>query len=483
VLQHYLEDEIERRSIPDPITPSDFLDLLTASGISLPSDRAFLNRIAQVACERYNARRIDRDAPALIIVPAPLTEQQAGQLLGDRLNYVMVFGAEVIYFQDTVHAVAVDGYSSGGVNVLGAHTDWVSSDGGSIKRCLAVDATGLVKEIAFEKPVPIHIVQILHLPLRNERQLHRDLSARFRKRGIPQINPYESSERADNKAWTHALWKQCGREIASPEYILIPQGSPTEEIVDHLRSFTNNIRKPGVVVQPNKGTEGRGVEKFSPKADSGLLPIVEYISMRVLAEDDAIVRELRGNVRYGKIPLNPPLQKGDLTAATLQKGDRAFLNVAFRVNVAWNGSEFVAESGYAQVAKDGETFPASRGRGGKIVDINDALANLYYPKDGRWIRFIPADEDIVSMKNAAVNAAYGLNAGLDEEDYLKLMGVDILLEVEEYGNAIPVVLEANPRPAGLSHSSEITGISGKRRRSRISVEMFNFIGSTELIDQ
>ena len=424
------------------------------------SDRDYLDRITQVAYERYAAGSVAQDVPTSIIVPTPLTRQQTYELLERRLNYVAIFGAESIYFQDTVHALATDSSESGRVNVLGAHIDWISPDSASIRRALAVDKDGLVKEVAFEEPVPIHVVQILHLPIKHERQLHRKLSIRFRDSGIPQINPYEGgSERADDKAWTHSLWVQYGQNIVSPGYVLIPQHNSLEEIAGKLNAFIQNAQKLDLVVQPNRGTEGRKVEKFA--TGTGLKPqspIVRYIKDHILPEDDAIVRERRGNVRY------------------MDSSSDSFLNVAFRINVAWNGSEFVAESGYAQIAKDEETFPASRGRGGSIIDINYALANLYYQTDGGWIRLIPADQDVAAMRTAAINAAYGLNAGLDLDRYLKFVGIDILLEAEHTGvnvvNVIPVVLEANPRPAGLSQSSEIIGVSARKPHPRVSTEIF-----------
>ncbi len=399
----------------------------------------------------------------LTIVSTPLTRQRTYELLADRLNYVVIFGAESIYFQDTIHALATDSSDSGGVNVLGAHIDWISSNGKSIMRALAVGKDGLVKEMAFEEPVTIHVAQILHLPLKHERQLHRKLSIWFRDRGIPQINPYEGgSERADDKAWTHDLWDRYGQNISSPGHVLIPQHNSPEEIARKLNAFIQNARKWDLVVQPNRGTEGRKVEKFAigecPKPQS---PIVRYIKDHILPEDDAIVREQRGNVRY------------------MDSASGSFLNVALRINVAWNGSELVAESGYAQIAKDEGTFPASRGRGGSIIDINDAIANLYYQADGRWIRLIPADQDVAAMRTAAINAAYGLNAGLDLDRYLKFVGIDILLEAEHTGanalNVIPVVLEANPRPAGLSQSSEIIGVSARKAHLRVSKEIFRSI--------
>jgi hypothetical protein len=426
------------------------------------SDRDYLNRIAQVAHERHAAESVARDVPTLTIVPTPLTRRQTYELLESRLNYVVIFGAESIYFQDTIHALAADSSDSGRVNVLGAHIDWISPDGASIKRAFAVDKDGLVKEVAFEEPVSIHIVQILHLPIKHEHQLHRKLSIHFRDRGIPQINPYEGgSERADDKAWTHALWDQYGRNIVSPGYVLIPQHSSPEEIAGKLNAFIRGAYKSDLVVQPNRGTEGCKVEKFAIGTDlKPQSPVVRYIKDHILPEDDAIVREQRGNVRCK-----------DSSSGSL-------LNVVFRINVAWNGSEFIAESGYAQMAKDEETFPASRGRGGSIIDINDALANLHYQADGRWIRLIPADQDVAAMKTAAIDASYGLNAGLDLDMYLKFVGIDILLEAEytemNAVNILPVVLEANPRPAGLSQSSEIIGVSARKPHPRVSTEIFRF---------
>jgi hypothetical protein len=427
------------------------------------SDRDHLNRLAQVAYERYAAESVAQDVPTLTIVPTPLTRQQAYELLERHLNYVVIFGAESIYFQDTIHALATDSSESGIANVLGAHIDWISPDGASIRRALVVDKDGLVKEMAFEEPVSIHTVQILHLPIKHERQLHRKLSICFRDRGIPQINPYEGgSERADDKAWTHTLWDQYGRNIVSPRYVLVPQHSSLEEIAGKLNAFIRGAQKLDLVVQPNRGTEGRKVEKFA--IGTGLRPqspIVRYIKDHILPEDDTIVREQRGNVRY------------------MDSSSDSLLNVVFRINVAWNGSEFAAESGYAQIAEDEGIFTASRGRGGSIVDINDALANLYYQADGRWIRLIPADQDVAAMIKAAINASYGLNAGLDLDRYLKFVGIDILLEAEHTRmnavNVLPVVLEANPRPAGLSQSSEIIGVSARKPHPRVSTEIFRFI--------
>jgi len=452
-LQLYLEREISDRDYLDSVKPETFLNMLMSLEKDIPLSQDYLNRIAQVAYERYKARNIEQDIPPLAILPDSVTAKEVRKILGDRINYALVFGAESVYFQDTVHALSVDSRGLDGPNILGVHTDWLSADGQRFRRAMLVDETGSVIEMAFQRPVAINVVQILHLPLKNEMQIHRKLSRLFQNNGILQINPYHGgSERGDDKSWSHELWSQHRSEI--PRYVLIPRGSSSEQILDLLGNFIGQIKVSSVVVQPNKGTEGRKVKKFD-NISQLCGPVVKYIENQILPEDDAIIREKRGNVRY-KAPSDFPV------------------NITFRINVAWNGWEFVAESGYAQIAKDKDTFPASRGRDGKIIGINDAFNCLYYQKGGEWIRLILADADIEAIKMAAVKAATSLNSGLKIEDYLKHLGVDIILEVKE-NDIIPVVLEANSRPAGLSYSCEIVGISAKKPRLGISSEIFRFL--------
>ena len=235
-LQHYLESEVQRGNVSNSITDADFLQILQAKIGVLPyTDKNYLLRIAQVAYERYTAQNVIADAPTMIIIPTPLNSQQMDDLLGDRRNYVLAFAAESIFFQDTVHALATDSHYCGEVNVLGAHIDWLSADDSGVNRAIIMDGDGIVKEVGFHRPVSIHVIQILHLPLKNECQLHRDLSARFGK-GIIKINPFDSSKRADNKACTHSFWNQYEREIVSPKHILIPQGSSWDEINKSLNT-------------------------------------------------------------------------------------------------------------------------------------------------------------------------------------------------------------------------------------------------------
>ncbi|MBM3212329.1 hypothetical protein FJZ33_08920 [Candidatus Poribacteria bacterium] len=442
-LQYYLEDKAKK--VNKSFTREDFMDILLSIKKPVSLDTEFLKRISQVAYERYLAQKIDEAPPVLKIIPEVLNKKETYNLLGEGLNYVLIFSAESIYFQGTIHAFAVDSYDFHKVNVLGVHKEWLLPDFSGTRRAILMDDEGYIREVAFENPVSIDVSHILHLPLRNEHKIHEAFSTHLM--SIPQVNPYNASKRADNKACTHELWRKCPEEIVTPEYTLIKRGSSSKKILGQISEFICKIKASEVVVLPNNNTEGYKVEKFG---SDELSNIVNYIESQVLPEDDAIVREKRGNVGF------------------------MFSNITLRINVAWNGREFVAESGYAQVARDENTFPASRGRGGKIVDINHALSCLYYFKDNTWKRFIPTEDNISKIKSSAVDAAYRLNVDLPQSEYLKFMGIDIILEANDT-NMTPIFLEANPRPAGLAQSTEIIGISNREPTPLVSKGIFHYL--------
>lgn len=433
------------------------------------SDRAFLTRISEVALERL---RCGPNAPTLNIEPKRLSTEETQKILGEGINFGLIFGAESIYFQDVVLAFQVDEFSSrplrgGKVNVLGVHLDWLTEKGEAV-RALLVDESWRVKEVGFEAAVPLHVVQTLHLPFSRETDLHRRLSDTFRDAGIVQVNPYEASERADDKAWTHELWLRCRTKLESPAFRLIPKSSLLKDALKMLEAFIEDLslrRKRsslGVFIQPNRGTEGWMVERFKFDVYRGGIgvehPAAKHIAA-ILQLDDVLLREERGNVRFS--PLREPEETRDLK------------HISLRINVAWNGSRFVAESGYAQVS---EKIVASRGRGGEIVDLHKALRNLYYRSGGEWIRLNVTSKDVRRIKRAAEAAAQALNSGLPEEDSLKMVGVDMVLEVPGVDEPIlPVLLEANPRPAGLNHSTSLEDEVDAEPKLMVSSAIFRAI--------
>lgn len=444
-LQHYLEVKFQNKK--DSILKLDDFLCALYSLKHIPSEHDYIRRVAQVAFERYLGIINGYEPPYLIIKRNAVNKDE---ILDDRPNFVIVFGAESIYFQDTISAITLDNLRCGNsVNVLGTHIEWLSDSYRCINRALLVDEMGIVKEIAFKEPVPINIVQILHLPTEHEIYIHKKLSKRFYEANIYQINPYEdSAERADDKSYTHKLLYK--HNITSPDHVLIPKNTSSQYLITILKSFNKN----SLVVLPNKGTEGQKVERFDLSNNKEITensPIIKYLQDEILPYDDAVIREMRGNVRYSD-------------------GSK-YLNVTIRINVFWNGTRFVAESGYAQLAKDENTFPASRGRGGSIIDINRAFSNLCYFKDNAWKKIILSEDDIDRVKLLAEHSAFAINEGLDTRNFLKAMGIDIILEVSE--EIEPIILEINPRPAGLSYSSEITGISEKSTALMVSTAIFN----------
>lgn len=482
LLTHYVDAELERRHGSERTIEkyranrriqADILDILN-NGISSLSrkvpfgpeskpyglvgdgtaDPTYLRRVAEISIERLHA---GPDAPSLRISPNPVLPDT---LRG--INFGLVFSAETIYFQDTVLALQTDEEGSRPegalrINVLGIRADWLARDGRGARRALHVDGSGRIREVGFEKPLPLDIIGVSHLPRVRERALHEEISCTCARAGIEQINPYETSLRADDKAWTHRLWGAQG--IPAPTFCVIPRRSEGKRILSLLREFLKTMWRTkyvDIVLQPNTGTEGAGVERFRIQGDEfrtmdGMHPAVLHAAS-LASSDDVLVREARGNVRF----LSP---------------DGGYRTVTFRINVAWNGRGFVAESGYAQVAPEEETFVASRGRGGEIVGIGDALSNLWRLGPRGWERLILRKEEIGCIKRRAVEAVEALHSGLDEGVCLKLVGVDVLLEV----GALPIALEVNPRPAGLAQSGEIPEILNVRGKPRISVGLFEYM--------
>jgi len=433
------------------------------------SNQSFIERVAEVAVERA---RLWPNAPLLRISYKTLRRNDAAKLLKG-LNFGLIYGAETILFQDTVLAYQVDEACSRlnghKVNVIGVHYNWLTDDG-KASRGIIVDNSWRVKEVEFEEPVDLNVIQILHLPSEDERETHKRLSTFFSSRGIPQINPFDSSCRADDKFTTHELWSNLKDNLNSPAYALIKKGKSIKEALRVLARFSREIsdsrekKTVEVYVQPNTGTEGRMVNMFTlnlSKEPNEWTDVTEHLS-RILRVDDALVRERRGNVLF-KRPSDP-------------RG--LFRYISIRINAAWDGSKFVAESGYAQTSRDASIPVASRSRGGDIISLNDAFKNLYYKVHGKYSKLRIQPSFLSKIKKAVEVAAGGLNIGLNKEDYLKMVGIDILLEVDG-GDVKPVLLEANPRPAGLASSVSLEKALSMRPKLMISYALFNYIRSIQ----
>ena len=434
------------------------------------SNSNFIERIAEVAVERI---RCWPEAPFLRIRHKALSDAEAKRTL-QGLNFGIIYGAESILLQDTILSYQADEVCSrlgeSKINILGVHRDWLTDDGRALRGML-VDDSWRVMEVEFKEPIRLSIIQVLHLPSLGEKEIHKKISNFFESLDIPQVNPYSSSQRADDKFLTHRLWSGGDGEIESPLYTLITRGRNLKEASALLLSFARKIskvrrrRRINVFIQPNTGTEGKYVERFTidilMKSIKGNSDIEKHL-VSILRCDDVLLREERGNVVF-KRPFNPPA---------------SFRYISFRVNVAWDGSRFVAESGYAQVSESQSSPVASRGRGGEIMSLNEAFRNLYYRDRGGLSRLKPNPSLLSRIKRVIEAAAEKLNVELSPEDYLKMAGIDFLLEIKDK-YVKPILLEANPRPSGLAFSVNLRRALNDSSQLMISHAIFNYIRSIQ----
>ncbi len=370
------------------------------------------------------------------------------------VNFSLIFGAEESYITEILSFLKADALLFSEklkINMYG--TNYKHLKGESFSRALLVKENLEVDEVNFTSPLFPKVIWILHLPREKEKFLHQSLSLSFKKFPVLQINPYLSAKRADDKFWTLNLWSSSG--LTTPRGITILRKSSPKKQKDKIEKFLSEITHP-LYIQPNKGTEGR--DTF--RVDSAQKKEIFYLLKYLLLEDDVIIREERGNLFYFK------------------EKERGMRRVAFRINVGYNGKKFVADSGFAEVSLDEKSFITSPEKEGEIKDINEVIANLYFIKGGRKHHFIPDASEINKIKKIAETSLLILNSGLDQKDFLKFAGVDILLEVNEKKELVVIPLEINPRPAGLNHSEEIKGISQDKPRRKITFSLFELLQSS-----
>jgi len=370
------------------------------------------------------------------------------------VNFSLIFGAEESYVTEILSFLKSDAlpfYEKLKINLYGVHYKDINK--GEFSRAFLVKENLEVEEVNFTSSLFPEVIWILHLPREKEKSLHQSLSLFFKNFPVLQINPYVSAKRADNKFWTLNLWSSSG--LTTPRGIIILRKNSPKEQKDKLEKFLSEITHP-LYIQPNKGTEGRDTFRIKCTQKKEILFLLKYL----LLEDDVIIREERGNLFYFK------------------EKERGMRRVAFRINVGYNGKKIVADSGFAEVSLDESSFITSPERGGEIKDINEVLANLYFIKEGRKHHFIPDASEINRIKEIAETSLLVLNSGLNQKNFLKFAGVDILLEANEKEELVVIPLEINPRPAGLNHSKEIKGISQDKPQRKITSSLFELLQSS-----
>ncbi|HOS93241.1 MAG TPA: hypothetical protein PLQ54_08005, partial [Armatimonadota bacterium] len=173
-----------------------------------PGEGALTPFLAEYIAERA---RIGPDAPAMRIRPEPSGAPQP--------IVAVVFTAEAVLIIDTVSALAEDAAPSG-LAVVAVRDTWLDERGRAL-RAIVHDPGGPA-DVRFSSPAAMAAAWILHLAP-PEHETHRELSARLDRAGVRVLNPYQTSQRLDDKAETHRLWRTAG--VETPDWTLLPFGT------------------------------------------------------------------------------------------------------------------------------------------------------------------------------------------------------------------------------------------------------------------
>ena len=101
-----------------------------------------------------------------------------------------------------------------------------------------------------------------------------------------------------------------------------------------------------------------------------------------------------------------------------------------------------------------------------MLPIATVLTSLVCRIDGGSVEF--GDDDVDLLRQMAQKAA-------STHDTIGLAGIDIVLDTDGAGAATPVLLELNPRPAGLAHSRFLPGAGEGRGEAGVSLRMWDGI--------
>jgi len=312
--------------------------------------------------------------------------------------------------------------------VIGIHADWLDENLHA-KRCIynISDSEQLI-ESSFTDPIRIDSVHFLAV----SPEFHQLWSERFAKNDIHQVNPYQSALKADDKFSCYCQLNNLS--VPSPKASLIKQSEIStlddQALIDRCNTIFSSIfeneadQEITLVVQPNKGTEGRGVKTFSgPLNWSAFLAthpeLPDYIK-EIARNDDVLLRRGIQNVKI----------LDDLT-------DKAvFFDI--RVNVI-NGR---MESGFLMLAPP-DAVIASPEQGGHVLECKiGAQWMLSAPEHAapfKWDQTLWTEIQNVAQKTALPFIDCGV------------VGIDIRLEWRNH-RIVAWVLDINPRPAGLAHS-------------------------------
>ena len=415
--------------------------------------------LEQIHSERYRRRMTflvweqllgQRSAPELRVCPSILPAAKYRRVVSEKPVVLVVFEAfpnimnECFPLFVDACVYNLETFGEPQWQVCASHIAWLDEQCRPTRAAFYDPAGYALIETDCDPPLSVCAILVLCA----SPTAHREVSEAATRRGILQLNPYRhAAETADSKIACYDLWKHAA--VPTPRTVLIPAQSSPAMVQSILREFRENSRKHSLLcaVQPDSGTEGRSVNSLilEPERDSDAISMVR----RILTEDDAIVREWVGNVRFHAA--------GDMTGHVCD----------LRLNVSFDGQRHRAESGYLQVAGDEQSMVSSASRGGTIRKFSRGAMESLYGPEGRKIEW-DADR-LTRICGIAESAAKTFPD-------LALVGVDLKLELSTSEKLDAQVLDANPRPAGLTHS-EFIPQPGKKAEPGVTRHLWRLVSN------
>lgn len=304
------------------------------------------------------------------------------------------------------------------LTVVGVHLDWLED--GRARRVIRFDITRQqLREISVSGAARLISAQALALNLSHE-ALDHDLAEAL----LPEarmLNPCAGAMILDDKVRTASIWRAAG--LSTPAFLALPRARNSQAARDALASFIATQGKR-IVLKPTDGTEGRHVGIFDFAQGEQRAAAFRHLDL-LLSGGAVLALEERGLLRY--------------------TGEHGPVRVAVRINVCWDGARAWVESGYAQVAAH-STGIASAGQGGRVLALAELWPRLCR-ENGQ--PFAPTRDDWACLLATAREGTTALANSLTSA-MPALVGLDLLLDLDEDDHLFPVLLEANPRPAGMA---------------------------------
>ena len=385
-----------------------------AVGRALRTSPVYHRRLVDLALEAVLSEQL---APEVCLGVDPATPLEPRP---DRLDHAVLFAAAPLFSHEfyplVADALVRDSarYGHGRFNIWGAGLDWLDAQG-CLRRVVFLDFDrDVLCERDLSAPLRPDSVQFVCLG-GDEQRLHARWSDRY---ACHQVNPYAAAALADDKAATMDLWAQRG--VPVPSYCKVGPGERSA-----VQAFW--AHHPEMVVKPNRATEGRGVAYFDPLQE-GAQEALEIHLEAYWQEGDILLQERSDGVLY-----RDPASGGLHT-------------VALRLNVAFDGGRHWLESGCGQLGASAQA-PAAAGRGGRLASWAELGAGLVRRGAAGSVDLDRQHWKCIAHLAEEAAAAF---------PGLLLVGLDIVLHVGD-GTIDPIFLEANPRPAGLSHAGVVPG--------------------------